>query len=123
MMKRFQSEAAEMEQKYEQKLTNQYESLTLKHRMEITEVEERKNTQIADLMKNHEDAFTEMKTYYNDITLNNLSLIKSMQVELIVFVCYEVLQIRQDTNLLKKRGIRNISPKIFAIGTNGNDEK
>ncbi|XP_011148989.1 dynein regulatory complex subunit 4 isoform X2 [Harpegnathos saltator] len=82
MMKRFQSEATKMEQKYEQKLTNQYESLTLKNRMEITEVEERKNTQIADLIKNHEDAFTEMKTYYNDITLNNLSLIKSMQEQM-----------------------------------------
>lgn len=48
--------------------------------MEITEVEERKNTQIANLIKNHEVGFAEMKTYYNDITLNNLSLIKSMKV-------------------------------------------
>lgn len=83
MMKRFESEAMELEQKYEQKLTSQYESLTLKHRMEMTEVEERKNTQIANLIKNHENAFTEMKTYYNDITLNNLSLIKSMKVNLL----------------------------------------
>lgn len=91
MTKRFQSEAAEMEQKYEQKLTNQYESLTLKHRMEITEVEERKSAQIADLIKNHEEAFAEMKTYYNDITQNNLSLIKSMQViKLAAFVPCEV---------------------------------
>lgn len=69
-----------MEQKYEQKLTSQYEYLTLKHRMETTEVEERKNTQIANLIKNHETAFSEMKNYYNDITFNNLSLIKSMKV-------------------------------------------
>lgn len=80
MMKKFESEAVELEQKYEQKLTSQYESLTLKHRMEITEVEERKNAQIANLIKNHENAFNEMKNYYNDITLNNLSLIKSMKV-------------------------------------------
>lgn len=80
MMKKFESEAVELEQKYEQKLISQYESLILKHRMEITEVEERKNTQIANLIKNHENAFTEMKNYYNDITLNNLSLIKSMKV-------------------------------------------
>ncbi|XP_078052904.1 growth arrest specific protein 8 [Augochlora pura] len=77
--KQFETEAAEMEQKYEQKLANQYESLTLKHRMEITEVEERKNIQINNLIKNHETAFSEMKTYFNDITLNNLSLIKSMK--------------------------------------------
>ncbi|XP_053997414.1 dynein regulatory complex subunit 4 [Hylaeus anthracinus] len=82
MTKQFETEAAEMEQKYEQKLTTQYESLMLKHRMEITEVEERKNTQIANLIKNHETAFSEMKNYYNDITLNNLSLIKSMKEQM-----------------------------------------
>nr|XP_012222977.1 PREDICTED: growth arrest-specific protein 8 [Linepithema humile] len=82
MMKKFESEAVELEQKYEQKLTSQYESLILKHRMEMTEVEERKNAQIANLIKNHENAFTEMKNYYNDITLNNLSLIKSMKEQM-----------------------------------------
>lgn len=82
VMKKFESEAVELEQKYEQKLTSQYESLILKHRLEITEVEERKNAQIADLIKNHENAFTEMKNYYNDITLNNLSLIKSMKEQM-----------------------------------------
>ena len=29
-----------------------------------------------DLMKNHEAAFGEMKTYYNDITKENLELIR-----------------------------------------------
>ncbi|XP_047347345.1 dynein regulatory complex subunit 4 [Vespa velutina] len=82
IMKKFESEAIELEQKYEQKLTNQYESLTLKHQMEITEIEERKNLQISTLIKNHETAFTEMKTYYNDITLNNLSLIQSMKEQM-----------------------------------------
>ncbi|KYN45460.1 Growth arrest-specific protein 8 [Atta colombica] len=82
MIKKFESEAIELEQKYEQKLTSQYESLILKHRMEITEVEERKNAQIANLIKNHENAFTEMKNYYNDITLNNLSLIKSIKEQM-----------------------------------------
>lgn len=86
MMKKFESEAMKMEQKYEEKMTNQYESLILKHRIEMTEVEERKTAQIADLIKNHENAFAEMKTYYNDITLNNLSLIKSMKVNSVNFV-------------------------------------
>jgi len=91
-MKKFESEAIELEQKYEQKLTNQYESLILKHRMEITEVEERKNAQIANLTKNHENAFTEMKNYYNDITLNNLSLIKSMKVNLISYYKFYIIE-------------------------------
>ena len=30
-------------------------------------------------MKNHEKAFSEIKHYYNDITLNNLALINSLK--------------------------------------------
>lgn len=48
--------------------------------MEMSEVEERKNTQISELTKSHELAFNEMKNYYNDITLNNLALISSLKV-------------------------------------------
>ncbi|CAG5075045.1 Similar to GAS8: Dynein regulatory complex subunit 4 (Homo sapiens), partial [Cotesia congregata] len=82
IIKKFESEAMEIEQKYEQKLTSQYESLNLKHRMEITEIEERKNMQIANLIKNHEKAFLDMKNYYNDITINNLSLIQSLKEQM-----------------------------------------
>lgn len=46
----------------------------------MTEVEERKNTQISDLIQGHEKSFNEMKNYYNDITLNNLALISSLKV-------------------------------------------
>jgi hypothetical protein len=31
-------------------------------------------------MQNHDNAFRQMKTYYNDITNDNLSLIKSLKV-------------------------------------------
>lgn len=48
--------------------------------MELTEIEERKNKQVAELIKNHENAFSEIKNYYNDITLNNLALISSLKV-------------------------------------------
>lgn len=82
LIKKFESEAMEMEQKYEKRLGDQYESMELRNRMEITEIEERKNAQIADLMRDHEVAFKDMKNYYNDITLNNLSLIKSLKVVL-----------------------------------------
>ena len=42
---------------------------------------QRKNGQINTLMKNHEKAFSDIKNYYNDITLNNLALINSLKVE------------------------------------------
>ena len=41
---------------------------------------QRKNGQINTLMKNHEKAFSDIKNYYNDITLNNLALINSLKV-------------------------------------------
>ncbi len=47
---------------------------------EIHEIEERKNTHINELMKKHERAFAEIKNYYNDITHNNLDLIKTLKV-------------------------------------------
>ncbi len=41
--------------------------------------QERKNTHINELMKKHERAFAEIKNYYNDITHNNLDLIKTLK--------------------------------------------
>jgi len=52
-------------------------------KVEIHEIEERKNQHINDLMKNHEDAFREMKEYYNDITRENLELIRMYKEKLI----------------------------------------
>lgn len=69
---------------------------------QVHEIEERKNQHIQELMKKcvraprrvpprcpcadkrarrHEKAFTEIKNYYNDITHNNLDLIKSLKEE------------------------------------------
>lgn len=56
------------------------DELELKRKIEIHEIEERKNGQINTLMKNHEKAFSDIKNYYNDITLNNLALINTLKV-------------------------------------------
>ena len=53
--------------------------LELRRRVEVHEVEERKNQHINDLIKNHKKAFSQMKTYYNTITGQNLQLIKGLQ--------------------------------------------
>jgi hypothetical protein len=55
-------------------------NLELRRKQEIHEIEERKNTHINELMKKHEKAFAEIKNYYNDITHNNLDLIKTLKV-------------------------------------------
>ena len=70
----------EIEAKYEKKMRTLREELELRRKTEIHEIEERKNSQINSLMKNHEKAFSDIKNYYNDITLNNLALINSLKV-------------------------------------------
>ena len=55
------------------------DELDLRRKTEIHEVEERKNVQIQSLIKQHEKAFSDIKNYYNDITLNNLALINTLK--------------------------------------------
>ena len=56
--------------------------LDLRMKVEIHEIEERKNEHINELMQNHEQAFTEMKQYQNDITRENIELIKQLKEKL-----------------------------------------
>ena len=61
---------------YEIKLDQLKKELELRLKVEIHEIEERKNQHYNNLMKNHESAFRDMKDYYNDITRENLELIR-----------------------------------------------
>eukprot|EP00035_Acanthoeca_spectabilis_P020184 m.431551 g.431551 ORF g.431551 m.431551 type:complete len:481 (-) comp17317_c0_seq1:116-1558(-) len=71
--------AQEMHRKYERKMEVLRDELELRRKVEIKEIEERKNAQIHTLMQNHEKAFGDIKNYYNDITLNNMALINSLK--------------------------------------------
>ncbi|ESO95089.1 hypothetical protein LOTGIDRAFT_215253 [Lottia gigantea] len=75
----FERQAKEIEAKYEKKMRTLRDELDLRRKTEIHEIEERKNGQINTLMKNHEKAFSDIKNYYNDITLNNLALINTLK--------------------------------------------
>ena len=88
MREEFQNQAKEIEDKYEKKLKQLREELDIRRKTEIHEIEERKNQQINTLMRNHEKAFSDIKNYYNDITLNNLSLINTLKVKskIILFI-------------------------------------
>jgi hypothetical protein len=80
----FLRQAREIEEKYEKKLRELREEMELRRKTEIHEIEERKNQQINDLLRNHEKAFSDIKNYYNDITLNNLNLINTLKVRSLV---------------------------------------
>lgn len=78
----FEREAREIEAKYDDKVRTLRNELGLRHQMEITEIDERKNKHINDLMMNHDKAYNEMKNYYNEITLNNMALISSLKEQI-----------------------------------------
>jgi len=68
--------------KYDQREKSLREDLDLRHRVEIHEVEERKNLHINQLLRGHEEAFAEIKAYYNNITRANLELISTLKAQI-----------------------------------------
>ncbi|GMI41971.1 hypothetical protein TrCOL_g13764 [Triparma columacea] len=79
----FELNLTELEDKCITKLGNLEDDLELRRKVDIHEIEERKNLHINDLMRNHERAFRQMKSYYNDITNDNLQLIKDLKSEVV----------------------------------------
>lgn len=75
-------EMGRLQASYESKLNLLRNELELRRRAEIHEIEERKNEHINELIKLHERKFSDMKAYYNQITTNNLDLIKSLKEEI-----------------------------------------
>lgn len=67
---------------YEEKMQRLEAELELRLKVEIHEIEERKNQHINDLMMNHERAFRDMKDFYTDITKENLELIRIHRTKL-----------------------------------------
>ncbi|TPP57832.1 Growth arrest-specific protein 8 [Fasciola gigantica] len=78
----FRRQLEEQKSVFMAKMQSIREELTLQKKNELHETEERKNTQINALMRNHEKAFADIKNYYNDITLNNLALINTLKEQI-----------------------------------------
>jgi len=68
-----------LESKNELMLRRLMDHFSLKTKRDCLELEEAKNAQTAELTHIHDTHFTEIKNYFNDITLNNLSLINSLK--------------------------------------------
>lgn len=71
-----------LEAQYQEQVRELKVDLELRRKVEIHEIEERKNQHINELLFNHQEAFDEIKAYYNDITHDNLALIKSLKDEI-----------------------------------------
>lgn len=81
MREGFEAQLEELRERCKTRLEKLDADLELRRKVHIHEIEERKNLHINDLMRNHEKAFGQMKSYYNDITRDNLKLIKSLKDE------------------------------------------
>jgi len=68
-------------EQYERQVEELKVDLELRRKVDLHEIEERKNQHINELLLNHQDAFDEIKAYYNDITRDNLQLIKNLRDE------------------------------------------
>merc|ERR1712217_80296 len=69
-------------EQYEEQVDQLKIDLELRRKVEIHEIEERKNQHINELLHNHQNAFDEIKIYYNEITFDNLTLIGSLKEEI-----------------------------------------
>lgn len=77
----FETNLDQLEVSYDDKITGLSGALELQRKVEIHEMEERKNLHINDLMRNHEKAFGQIKAYYKEITTGNLKLIQELKAE------------------------------------------
>jgi len=78
----FEAKLVDLHASYERILLELKKDLELQTKLQIHEIEERKNLHINDLIFNHEKSFNKMKEYYNSITRDNLDLIRSLKTEL-----------------------------------------
>merc|ERR1711959_854842 len=83
MSKNFDKDEKKLEVDYDNKLEALRDELELRRKVELHELEERKSLHTNTLIENHQQAFAEIKNYYNAITQDNLSLTKSLKEEVV----------------------------------------
>ncbi|EGB12903.1 hypothetical protein AURANDRAFT_19143 [Aureococcus anophagefferens] len=88
MREGFEGQLGELSDRCGKRLEQLAADLELRRKVHVHEIEERKNLHINDLMRNHEKALgragniqNDFNSYYNDITNDNLKLIKSLKDE------------------------------------------
>lgn len=77
----FERKANESQKLFEARAKKTRDQLDRTRKDEIKSIEEKKHVMIDNLMAEHQKTFADIKNYYNDITHNNLDLIKSLKEE------------------------------------------
>ena len=82
LLSELENEKEDLINSYEIKMQELKEELELRMKVEVHEIEERKNQHRNELMENHARSFKEMKDYQNQITRESLELIKVLKERL-----------------------------------------
>jgi growth arrest-specific protein 8 len=77
----FERKANELQKMFDSRMKKTREGLDKRRKEEIKAIEDRKLAMTEQMMAEHQKAFQDIKNYYNDITHNNLDLIKSLKEE------------------------------------------
>jgi len=75
----FEQSLDQLKGRCEERLGKLQMDLELRRRVDLHEIEERKNNHINQLVTNHKRAFEQTKNYYNDITRGNIQLIRNLK--------------------------------------------
>ncbi|KAM3872149.1 dynein regulatory complex subunit 4-like [Diretmus argenteus] len=78
----FERHAQEIEATYAKKMQELQQELEIQRKTEISEIEDRMNSHITALLKNHEEAFSEMKAYYNEMIQNSVVVHNSLKEQI-----------------------------------------
>jgi hypothetical protein len=73
-------ESRQLEIKFQNKMEVQRNELEKRRRNDLQEIDVKDQQHTAVLKTNHEQALIDLKNYFNDIVLNNMTLITSMKV-------------------------------------------
>lgn len=77
----YERKSEDLKKNYEKKMKKVREACDEKRKEDVAKIEARKTTHIQQLMADHKSKFELIKSYYRDITHNNLDLIKTLKEE------------------------------------------
>ena len=72
----FEAQAKDLAALYEDKMSRCREAMNSDRERELSLIEKRKATHVATMLASHEQSFSDIKAYFNEITHSNLDLIK-----------------------------------------------
>eukprot|EP01083_Nonionella_stella_P068799 182945_1 len=133
LRKEFQRQADELKYSYEEKMRITRTEASEEKKKQITAISARKTTHIEHLMAQHKIAFNEIKAYYNDITHQNLDLIKSLKGEVMETKKKEhakekaMMEIAQENRKLSEpfkkhlKDVENLKDQLLAYAQDKNE--